>query len=89
MKFPKSAIWPSSPKQWKFLEKNTFGACRPTVFATACCLGVRPSVSHFRFLPGMASPDVCVITSRVKNEVIVSSLKLSVDKVFDFHGIIL
>ena len=35
MKFPKSAIWPSSPKQWKFLEKNTFGACRPTVFATA------------------------------------------------------
>ena len=33
--------------------------------------------------------DVCVITSRVKNKVIVSSLKLSVDKIFDFHDIIL
>ena len=44
----------------------------------------------FPFFAGNGiTPDVCVITSRVKNKVIVSSLKLSVDKIFDFHDIIL
>ena len=34
-KFSKSTIFPSSPKQWKFLEKNTFEANRFSAFATA------------------------------------------------------